>query len=187
MRKHVNARCKDLLEVTTNEDDGDTFFKYKVDFMHRIVRDFLMTKSILSLLRGRTAAGFNPRTSLCRMLLAQIKVLPLSIIRGPRLLEVLMTDAKDLMVCASEIELECNSTESTILDELHRMVSVYAGSGRYGTRIDIGGDHYDLRLYDDKMFLEMALSANLQLYVTQKLNSNPHLEPPLQFIHRVRR
>lgn len=45
MRKRLNGRCKGLLEVTELEG-SDTVMRYRVDFLHRTVKDFLITKDM---------------------------------------------------------------------------------------------------------------------------------------------
>jgi hypothetical protein len=43
-RNRLNNRCKDLLEVkvhTDSDTSGICFLRYKVDFLHRTMRDFL--------------------------------------------------------------------------------------------------------------------------------------------------
>ncbi|KAI0415762.1 hypothetical protein F5X98DRAFT_365007 [Xylaria grammica] len=42
MRRRLDARCKGLLEVVLDEPDAGLYFEYKVDFLHRTVRDFLL-------------------------------------------------------------------------------------------------------------------------------------------------
>ncbi|KAI0902943.1 hypothetical protein F4823DRAFT_340353 [Ustulina deusta] len=42
MRRRLDGRCKGLLEVVLDEPDAGLYFEYKVDFLHRTVRDFLL-------------------------------------------------------------------------------------------------------------------------------------------------
>lgn len=80
MTKQINACCKDLLEVNIIKWE-DSFLQYKVDFLHRTVRDFLVTKEMVHLVKTRSAAEFDPHVSLCRILLAQIKTYPLTTVK----------------------------------------------------------------------------------------------------------
>jgi hypothetical protein len=87
IKKRLNARCNGLLEVTTLESthangvefnqglncwndsnfleklgtrqSGDLFLAYRVDFLHRIVRDFLYTKDNQNLLMDQTGSKNN--------------------------------------------------------------------------------------------------------------------------------
>ncbi|KAI0967820.1 hypothetical protein F4678DRAFT_465082 [Xylaria arbuscula] len=45
IHKHLNGHCKGLLEVILDEPDAGLYFQYKVDFLHRTVRDFLLGSS----------------------------------------------------------------------------------------------------------------------------------------------
>jgi hypothetical protein len=43
LRRQLQARSRGLLEIVEDGDHADAFFKYKLDFIHRTVRDFLST------------------------------------------------------------------------------------------------------------------------------------------------
>jgi hypothetical protein len=58
LRKHINSRCRDLLEVT-NVKGHPT-----VSYLHRTVRDFLRTPSITKLLEERAGNEFEPDATL---------------------------------------------------------------------------------------------------------------------------
>ncbi|KAM0472543.1 hypothetical protein ACHAPX_008700 [Trichoderma viride] len=73
-RRRLDGRCKGLLEI--NEDpSADLFFKYRVDFLHRTVREFLQTDQIQEEL-GSRFNKFNAEQSLCHAYLAQVKFVP---------------------------------------------------------------------------------------------------------------
>lgn len=73
-RRRLDGRCKGLLEV--NEDSSaDSFFKYRVDFLHRTVREFLETDEIQEEL-GNRVNQFHAERSLSHACLAQIKFVP---------------------------------------------------------------------------------------------------------------
>jgi phage terminase small subunit len=84
MRKRLNACCKGLLEVQFNEaGDRDTaslassvLFQWRVDFLHRTVRDFLMEQEMQDMLTSWAKPGFNADLMICEALLAQIKTSP---------------------------------------------------------------------------------------------------------------
>lgn len=103
MKRRVNGRCNGLLEVT-NFDENETkremlctiidefwdsstrlddielselFMIYKVEFLHRAVRDFLNTKGIQNRIKSRNENDFRPLSVVCRAILAQIKSLPM--------------------------------------------------------------------------------------------------------------
>jgi hypothetical protein len=74
-RRQLNARCRDLVEVTEDKDEP-FFFRYGVCFLHRTVMDFLRTTDMEMLMTTRSGLGFNPNLALCRAYLAQAKALP---------------------------------------------------------------------------------------------------------------
>lgn len=73
LEKRLNARCKGLLEVVLVNPCPDIFSKYKVDFLHRTVRDFLRMRDIQKLLAERLEKSFDPHVTICWALLAQTK------------------------------------------------------------------------------------------------------------------
>lgn len=84
MRKRLNACCKGLLEVqfydSKNTDDSSlsssVLFNWKVDFLHRTVRDFLMIPEMQNLLKEWAGTAFDTDIAICQALLAQIKTAP---------------------------------------------------------------------------------------------------------------
>jgi hypothetical protein len=180
MRKYVNARCKDLLEVTGCDEAGimyesqfdvlpptDTYVRYRVDFLHRTVRDFLRTKDVYNLLQDRTAESFDPRIALCRMLLAQIKGIPETSRGNP---QYLMDMVYELLYYAHEVEVYNNSSEVEVLDELNYVLSRFAADDN-DLASSLLGDlitHH----YDGEAFLAIAVEADLNIYVREKLNAS---------------
>ena len=63
VRKLLDARCRDLLEVVGR----------RIDFLHRTVKDFLATGNLYAMLRDRAGSGFDPVISLSKVTLAVIK------------------------------------------------------------------------------------------------------------------
>lgn len=80
-RKRINARCRDLLDVNNTFSNND-FTTWRVEFLHRSVRDFLELDEMRTLLAERAtmttaaAEGFNVNLVLFRALLATLKVMP---------------------------------------------------------------------------------------------------------------
>ncbi|CAO2652865.1 Nn.00g022760.m01.CDS01 [Neocucurbitaria sp. VM-36] len=79
--KRLNASCKGLLEVRhlMSQDSSlpsSILFERKVGFLHRTVREYLMLNETRSVLQNWCSSGFDPHESLCKMLLAQIKISP---------------------------------------------------------------------------------------------------------------
>ena len=117
-RKSLNARCKDLLEITIVPDDY-AFLKFKVDFLHRTVKDFLSTSDVHDRFKMKAGAGFEVRKTVCRAHLAQIKASVLLFKETPKKLVPLL---KEFLNDAYEIESYHDEAEIACLDELNRVM-----------------------------------------------------------------
>jgi hypothetical protein len=94
MRRRINSRCKGLLEVPRGwlDSDHDTtqssefqpenfsngrgkgpFKNMTVQYLHRTVKDFLARPDVWNSLLKASPIGYNPRLSICRGLVAQLK------------------------------------------------------------------------------------------------------------------
>lgn len=91
MKLRINARCKDLLEVTGVNTDNtsekatcadlvrhrpETFSDYQVDFLHRTVRDFFHAQYVSDWIGARVSKDFDCNLSLCGAFVAQLKTVP---------------------------------------------------------------------------------------------------------------
>lgn len=85
--KRLNAACKGLLEVrytASQQDDSkadfyfrsSTFYNRKVGFLHRTVREYLMLETTKAVLQNWVSADFEPHGTICKILLAQMKISP---------------------------------------------------------------------------------------------------------------
>ncbi|KAL9118898.1 MAG: hypothetical protein Q9187_004547 [Circinaria calcarea] len=179
VRERLNFLCKDLLEVNKVVMDG-SFVDYRVDFLHRTVRDFLMTKDIHGqLLQRATDDGtvdWNAYQSLCKAMLVRIKSIPLP--RGLQAgLNFVFTLVDELMFYAFMVEKELKASEANILEALDSVVETYA-------KVDMADHWTNARdppsglCFEEEgcnSFLALTIQARLQLYVTQKLDSTPKL------------
>ncbi|KAH8648589.1 hypothetical protein BX600DRAFT_555055 [Xylariales sp. PMI_506] len=85
MRRRLNACCKGLLEVqfydAFNRDDSSlpssVLWNWKVDFLHRTVRDFLKTSEMQEKLQQWAAPEFNANLAICGALVAHAKTAPM--------------------------------------------------------------------------------------------------------------
>lgn len=165
MRRRLDGRCKGLLEVTKSRSDYGLFFAYKVDFLHRTVRDFLLTKHMQTLLSERVRPGFNVRKSLCKTFLAQMKTVSSEAItefRGPADLFPMDDLLEDLLYYARQVEIFDSIAQTELLDEAERVLWNQSVEWR-GTR-------------DDNVFLTLAIQRNLHLYIGEKAINLPHSE-----------
>ncbi|USP82832.1 hypothetical protein yc1106_10106 [Curvularia clavata] len=143
MKRRLNARCNGLLEITNYDEDQskrellrrtiDDFWDsstrldnmevsellvvYKVEFLHRTVRDFLNTKEIQNMIKIRIDCNFQPLSAVCRAILGQIKALPMKDIGYIRRFIGLV---EDLIYYARAIETHFQKPEVETLDELER-------------------------------------------------------------------
>ena len=118
-RRRVNGRCKGLLEVTSNGDSEEAKYSVcypKVDFLHRTVRDFLITKHVQDLLSLNLEMGFEPKDYICKALLYQLKYFDYNAVKSrscePRdLLE-------ELVFYARELEVSTGHSQTVLMDEV---------------------------------------------------------------------
>lgn len=170
-RKLLNSRCSDLLEVTVKETEP-TFLKYQVDFLHRTVRDFLRD-NYRNELRRRAGEQFNPTGSLCSILLALIKRLPLS--KDFRLhLNQLFGLVDELVYYSREIELRNGSPNTSILYELDRACSIQASDlGAHWTNArDPPTPSTTFKEYGQCNLLAFAIQSRLYLFTQEYLDAH---------------
>jgi hypothetical protein len=117
--RQLNARCKDLLEVT-QDSKQPPFFQHRVGFLHRTVIDFLNTNDMAILMSTRAGPDFNPNVSLCRSYLAQLKALPGECRLQPAILRYFVFAS---LQHAKDLEISRGSTEVELLDDLDRTVA----------------------------------------------------------------
>lgn len=164
MNTYINARCKDLLEVNCYSDSSD-FFPYKVDFLHRTVRDFLKTKDMYNLLQSRTK-NFDPTVSLCRILLSELKVIPKpSHFSGPGAIREMVWE---LLYYAFEVESKAKSADVAMIDEVERVLSTHMSSCEVGRKA-ISNSAKSRRKYNRRDFIVMAVEAQLIFYTREAL------------------
>jgi hypothetical protein len=72
IKKRLNGRCKGFLESTI-EPGEEPQFQNRVDFLHRTVRDFLMTKDMQHMLSKWIATDLDADLVICKTSLAEIK------------------------------------------------------------------------------------------------------------------
>jgi hypothetical protein len=173
----LNARCKDLLEVRDYSSETSlAMCRYKVDFLHRTVRDFLLgTRTIEELRQGKLA--IDPHISLCRIMLALTKALPSQGELTPALNEI-FSFVDEFMYHSREVELHCHESEHgnghlselQLLDEFDRVMIEHTGEETvHWTNLrDIPKGKFGE--YKHKTFLASAIQAGLTLYVRQKLD-----------------
>jgi hypothetical protein len=184
MKSRLNGRCKGLLEVCADEDpdfanrEPAMPSQYHVDFLHRTVRDFLLTKDMQELLADWTAAGFDANLAICRTILAEIKsfrLKPGHLMRFGALSKLV----EDFMYHAREVEVGTNSSPVALLDALETVMAHLAekhpdwdrkAGSPYPWEFWVVERNYNWEEYNS--LLTFAIEKNLLLYVQWKLDHN---------------
>lgn len=73
LRRHLDARCRGLLEVTADEESQPLYYRLKVDFLHRTVSEFLRRSIDLSSYLGQAQASRSSPAIMSRALIAKIR------------------------------------------------------------------------------------------------------------------
>ncbi|KAI9785343.1 MAG: hypothetical protein M1839_000361 [Geoglossum umbratile] len=180
MKKRLNGRCKGLIEVSSYQK-LDYSTHYQVEFLHRTVRDFLMTKDMQVLLANWSKDSFDAHLTICRTILAEVKShkTKLSDLQnlGP------LTDLlDDFMYYAREAEAQTNASPIQSLNELDRVVSCLAQQhpiaaeregNQYPWEYWVTQRNYNFPAYNS--LLTFAIERNLSLYVQYEVGRNTAL------------
>ncbi|KAK7946224.1 uncharacterized protein PG986_010545 [Apiospora aurea] len=187
MKKRLNARCKDLLEITYHQSDTSPF-TYQVDFLHRTVRDFFLGTNAMSLvMKERHAAEFDPLVTLSRIMLALAKLLiGLDGFSEPRLMDLV-----DSMLCyIHQIEsgvvgapssAGVESTEARVyithelLDNLDVAIAGKLGENWASTLQSHRSRHFKRHSYLPVSLLELTMESHVSSYAIQKFRENPQI------------
>ena len=159
--------------------------RYRVDFLHRTVKDFLITKDMERMLSYWTAPEFDPHITICRTILAEIK----TITPIPEYFEhvgSLSELVEELFAHVREVEILTNRTPRELLDELELTISTYA------YKIYTESPHQALniesytwnnwtyrnnrfRIVSQDTFFTFAIERNLLLYTQMRFKENSSL------------
>lgn len=79
MTLRIESRCRGLLQIIRRKDSGGQpvggpFFSLGVDYLHRTVRDFLLSDDIKQILEGYSPQPLVPYLFLCQTIVAQMKM-----------------------------------------------------------------------------------------------------------------
>lgn len=182
----IHNRCGDLLLVR-KYDDTNTLFKYRLDFLHKTVRDWLRENQLRTLQNELRVQPFNAAYTLCELSLCLLKVLPDPDFRAtssniPSILGEILEYAHELKDGPQKYQ----AGLFEILDRIdwtnyaHASVAVPAHHHEHWTsraRVMIHTRAYNIAGEADAMcnFLAFAVQAGLVGYVRAKLESRPEL------------
>ncbi|KXG52206.1 uncharacterized protein PGRI_084900 [Penicillium griseofulvum] len=201
MAKRLNARCQDLLEIITEKEFPNTntrvicssgsnetfaapkdFQLYRVDFLHRTVRDFLNAAEMREIFSSRLPPTFDSATWLCASFVQQLK----SALVKERssdfdLLFVTLFDNAMHFARESEIREHNPRSQTDLLDELERVGAIfYKNIGPKFLKIFL-----DFRTPDtvsgwakrfEEIYLEICVKKDLLIYVRERLDEGPESE-----------
>ena len=193
VKRRLSARCKDLLEVNV-DPYHHPFCGYRVGFLHRTVRDYLIAPRMREMLSGWAAKEFDATTSLCRAHIAQVMSLPwpCEAMQRPSVVKELFRLVNEFMYYASKLELEKGLSDVALINALDHAASTYwersndvSESSLYSSSPELGVVHWtnlelDLRRRNvsergKKTFLAKTVECGLKLYVTKILDAQPQL------------
>ena len=180
MKLRINARCKDLLQITRRGCSANSerlvhpFCPYEVDFLHRTVKDFFQVEDVQRFIISRIPETFDYCALLCHALLAQVKVAPIEMRHFTHHGE--LSDLVDnLAHFAHQAETQTALPNVELLDELSNAIRVQRASLHFqrSDGFEIEDENSLLCSTMKKLcqsFLGFAVRQDLQLYVTHKLN-----------------
>ena len=165
MQRRLNGRCKGLLEVVRPKKKfANELPILRVDFLHRTVYDFLLTKDIQNMIVEHLAADFDPKMRICKALFAELKFMDRRQMGGfewqaRELLE-------DLAYYARGLEIEHGDSPTELMDEIGALVSEQAD--RFSSVTSEAG------------FLGFLVHRELYLYMKEILTREPLLDTAIR-------
>ena len=155
MRRRLNGRCKGLLEVAAGNVNSydELSLGPLVEFHHRTVRDFLLTKDMQSMLVKNLEPDFEPNARICKALVAQLKALDTRALVLPGWLPNKLLNI--LALYARQVEDKTQIPQSYILDEADRCLVEHA--------------YLCGRKYSEREFFSVLVRGGVHLYVEEKL------------------
>ncbi|KAK5680235.1 hypothetical protein LTS10_007162 [Elasticomyces elasticus] len=179
-REQIDAWCKDLLEVQENgPDSGSTRqLDYRIDFLHRTVRDFLTTDvDIQNMFNNYLPADFSAARTMMRLYLKQAK--NLFVVSGSdERMSTFSHIADDILYHANRCEKSGKGTELSLLAELNRVGNHFRNIGTESSHWSYVWTSY-LTQYCDRSslgesnFLAFAVAHGLLGFVRHQLQQYP--------------
>ncbi|CZR61311.1 uncharacterized protein PAC_11207 [Phialocephala subalpina] len=158
MRKRINARCKDLVEVESRGSETPRLLNLpRVYFIHRTAKDFLQTKHMHSMLQSMTPPTFDVYQSILRVHLAILKAIPTE--NDLRYVNMFQGYVGHLFCAARTVERMRMQSEVEILDEVETLQATSESLQKQGS---IVGPFYC-----------EVINHRLHLYLTYKLDNDP--------------
>ncbi|KAH0843180.1 hypothetical protein FOPE_07819 [Fonsecaea pedrosoi] len=154
MRRKLNGRYRGLLESTASS--GEPGVK-RVDFLHRTVRDFLVTKQMQYLLASYSAQNFNAYLCICEAFIRQGENFPGSLSSR---------EWNNFIKCASAAEDELGTPSTPLLDRMNDICHLCSPTDKDSL------EPVDSR---DRSFLFRTIEFGFVPYVKDRLQRQPDL------------
>jgi hypothetical protein len=143
-----------------SEARNGAILDYQVDFIHRTVRDFLMTSDMHKKLQSQIPKKFDPGIYLCKLMLAFVKAMEPH--RNGRYSNGEYDQLiYEMLYYAREAEIHDRVSEVALLDELHRDLIAHRDANR-GHEALITGFMWQYRV---EKFAATVVKAGLHKYV----------------------
>ena len=186
-RKRINARSKDLLEVSAQRlaprqmqlGSLVSLEIPQVNFLHRTVRDFLGADDIKRWLTARAGQNFHADLLLCQAYLANLRAVPVT---SANLLELKNLNMRFLRH-AKQVETRClehpsDDIESVagLIDELERILSSYNATESRFT-LSRSTSRLPSSIWEEfssrsSSFADFITAQGLYLYATRKISAD---------------
>ena len=154
MERRLESRCRGLLEAQEHVDDSSLGLvhglqtKYYVDFLHRSVRDFLLSKDTQVTLSEYSLGDFDPNEFLCNSTVAQLKMAESQSVDVPALSKFFLTFAR----------------------QLERSSGV-AHPGLFDTFASLLKHHAPAWPHSSGSYIALALAFSVELYATKMIET----------------
>lgn len=120
--RRIYGRCRGLLEKVRDVNfSAGSQFEFRVDFLHRTVRDFLLSKETQNVLNEYSPDSFDGLEYLCRATLAQLKTLD----RDRDSVEVV---AREFLRYARDLELESGKAHPELVEKFTQALNCHSPS-----------------------------------------------------------
>jgi hypothetical protein len=171
IKKRLNGRCKGFLESTI-EPGEEPQFQNRVDFLHRTVRDFLMTKDMQDMLSKWIATDLDADLVICKTSLAEIKSSTIhsrTLAKNGPISELV----EDFFHSARQYHQRTGICLTELLDELVATISAHARPFQIDQSVEYPSqteDKYPWSSWRAQSFLTYAVSWNLKFAVKREVD-----------------
>lgn len=131
IKKRVKARCRDFLNFTYSvqldvppRPAAIRLDEWKVDFLHRTVKDFFLKPSLKVLLLDWLKHPYNPQLSLCLSFAMQMKILPVLKPEPGSQNKHIDQSIHSSMYHAKGVDTSCDPTVWVVIEEIERIAEL---------------------------------------------------------------